>query len=208
MRISDWSSDVCSSDPHDPRTHQRRPCPGTCRRADRRTTAQARRQAASRNRRIRHLRSQVRCRDGTVVRRQRTHGLAPRRRAPPAIQSAAEGTGMKRGHDMSGDMKFAPSPAWGEILGEALGDNLGLAMEAFDFEADELADIVGDHWAGVLWGCAFEDLLTRTIQPARNIDVDYLRPRGWNERAQTQIYMRDLHISGMNPQEDSAAQTD
>src|SRR3546814_3196486 len=72
---------------------------------------------------------------------------------------------MKRGHDLSGVMKFATSPAWGEHLGEALGDHLGLAMEEFDFEADELADIVGDHWAGVLWGCAFEDLLTRTIQP-------------------------------------------
>src|SRR3546814_3841700 len=93
--------------------------------------------SASRNRRIRHLRPQVRCRDGTVVRRQRTHGLAHRRRAPPAIQSAAEGTGMKRGHDLSGVMKFATSPAWGEHLGEALGDHLGLAMEEFDFEADE-----------------------------------------------------------------------
>src|SRR3546814_2814521 len=74
---------------------------------------------------------------------------------------------MKRGHDLSGVMKFATSPAWGEHLGEALGDHLGLAMEEFEFEADELADIVGDHWAGVLWGCAFEDLLTRTIQPDR-----------------------------------------
>src|SRR3546814_19404648 len=78
------------------------------------------------------FRSQVRCRDGTVVRRQRTHGLAHRRRAPPAIQAAAEGTGMKRGHDLSGVMKFATSPAWGEHLGEALGDHLGLAMEEFD----------------------------------------------------------------------------
>src|SRR3546814_1050631 len=74
-------------------------------------------------------------------------------------------SGMKRGHDLAGVMKFATSPAWGEHLGEALGDHLGLAMEEFDFEADELADIVGDHWAGVLWGCAFEDLLTRTIEP-------------------------------------------
>src|SRR3546814_5449567 len=57
---------------------------------------------------------------------------------------------MKRGHDLSGVMKFATSPAWGEHLGEALGDHLGLAMEEFGFEADELADIVGDHWAGVL----------------------------------------------------------
>src|SRR3546814_10596615 len=93
---------------------------------------------------------------------------------------------MKRGHDLSGVMKFATSPAWGEHLGEALGDHLGLAMEEFDFEADELADIVGDHWAGVLRGCAFEDLLTRTIEPGdRNIVDDYIRRRGWNESGST-----------------------
>lgn len=105
---------------------------------------------------------------------------------------------MKRGHDLSGVMKFATSPAWGEHLGEALGDHLGLAMEEFDFEADELADIVGDHWAGVLWGCAFEDLLTRTIQPDRNIVDDYIRRRGWNESGPTKIYLRALRSSVMS----------
>src|SRR3546814_16611325 len=82
---------------------------------------------------------------------------------------------MNRSDDLSVVMKFPTAPAWGEHLGEALGDHLGLAMEEFDFEADELADIVGDHWAGMLWGCAFEDLLTRTIQPDRNIVDDYIR---------------------------------
>lgn len=106
---------------------------------------------------------------------------------------------MKRGHDLSGVMKFATSPAWGEHLGEALGDHLGLAMEEFDFEADELADIVGDHWAGVLWGCAFEDLLTRTIEPGdRNIVDDYIRRRGWNESGSTKIYLRALRASVMS----------
>src|SRR3546814_1075780 len=106
---------------------------------------------------------------------------------------------MKRGHDLSGVMKFATSPAWGEHLGEALGDHLGLAMEEFDFEADELADIVGDHWAGVLWGYAFEDLLTRTIEPGdRNIVDDYIRRRGWNESGSTKIYLRALRSSVMS----------
>src|SRR3546814_8451824 len=85
-----------------------------------------------------------------------------------------------------------------DLLGEALGDHLGLAMEEFDFEADELADIVGDHWAGVLWGCAFEDLLTRTIQPDRNIVDDYIRRRGWNESGPTKIYLRALRSSVMS----------
>src|SRR3546814_19867399 len=105
---------------------------------------------------------------------------------------------MKRGHDLSGVMKFATSPAWGAHLGEALGDHLGLAMEEFDFEAAELADIVGDHWAGVLWGCAFEDLLTRTIQPDRTIVDDYIRRRGLHERGPTQLYLLVLRSTVMS----------
>src|SRR3546814_13448855 len=77
-------------------------------------------------------------------------------------------------------------------------------MEEFDCEADELADIVGDHWACVLWGCAFEDLLTRTIQPDRNIVDDYIRRRGWNESGPTKIYMRALRSSVMCLHEVSA----
>src|SRR3546814_3364576 len=49
-----------------------------------------------------------------------------------------------------------------------------------------------------LWGCAFEDLLTRTIQPDRNIVDDYIRRRGWNESGPTQIYLRALRSSVMS----------
>src|SRR3546814_15228003 len=89
-------------------------------------------------------------------------------------------------------MNSATSPAWGEHLGEALGDHLGLAMEEFDFDADELADIVVDHWAVVLWGCALDELLTRTIHPDTNILDDYIRPRGRNDRRPTKIYPRSF----------------
>src|SRR3546814_19396655 len=65
--------------------------------------------------------------------------------------------------------------------------------------SDLLADIVGDHWAGVLWGCAFEELLTRTIEPGdRNIVDDYIRRRGWNESGSTKIYLRALRSSVMS----------
>jgi hypothetical protein len=50
----------------------------------------------------------------------------------------------------------------------------------------------------VLWGCAFEDLLTRTIQPDRNIVDDYIRRRGWNESGPTKIYLRALRSSVMS----------
>lgn len=109
------------------------------------------------------------------------------------------GVTMKRGHDLSGLMKFATSPAWAEHLRDALDDHLGPAMEEFGFEADELADIVGDHWAGVLWGCAFEDLLTRDVEPdGRNLVEDYLKRRGWNEAGPSKLYMRALRSSVMS----------
>ena len=106
---------------------------------------------------------------------------------------------MKRGHDLSGIMKFATGPAWAEHLRDALEDHLGHAMEEFEFEADELADVVGDHWAGVLWGCAFEDLLTRDVEPdGRNLVEDYLKRRGWNEAGPNKLYMRALRSSVMS----------
>src|SRR3546814_13518487 len=104
-------------------------------------------------------------------------------------------------------MKGSLSPSWGEHRGEARGGHLVLAMEEFGFEADERADIVGDHWASVLWGCAFEDLLTRTIQPERNIVDDYIRRRGWNESGPTKIYRRALRSSVMSLHEVSEVET-
>lgn len=103
---------------------------------------------------------------------------------------------MKRGHDLSGLMKFATSPAWADHLGEALADHLEPAIDEFDFGYEDLADIVGDHWAGVLWGCAFEDLLTRDLEPdGRNIVDEYIKRRGWNESGPAKTYMRALRSS-------------
>ena len=106
---------------------------------------------------------------------------------------------MKRGHDLSGLMKFASSPAWADHLGDALDDHLGPAMAEFDFGYEDLPDIVGDHWASVLWGCAFEDLVTRTIEPdGRNLADDYLKRRGWNEAGPAKLYIRALRTSVMS----------
>lgn len=115
---------------------------------------------------------------------------------------------MKRGHDLSGLMKFATRPEWQDHLGDALGDHLGPAMDEFDFEATELADIVGEHWASVLWGCAFEDLATRTIEPdGRNLVEEYLKRRGWNEAGPVKLYMRALRSSVMSLYEVSAIES-
>jgi len=106
---------------------------------------------------------------------------------------------MKRGHDLSGLMKFATRPEWQDHLADVLGDHLGPAMEEFEFEPEDLADIIGDHWASVLWGCAFEDLATWEIEPdGRNLVDDYLKRRGWNETGSTKLYIRALRTSVMS----------
>ena len=106
---------------------------------------------------------------------------------------------MKRSHDLTGLMKFTTAPAWQDHLRDALGDHLGPAMEEFEFEPEELADIIGDHWASVLWGCAFEDLATRTVEAdGRNLADDYLKRRGWNVAGPTKQYIRALRTSVMS----------
>src|SRR3546814_12500680 len=61
-----------------------------------------------------------------------------------------------------------------------------------------MCDGISDWFSSDLWGCAFEDLLTRTIQPDRNIVDDYIRRRGWNESGPTKIYLRALRSSVMS----------
>ena len=59
--------------------------------------------------------------------------------------------------------------------------------------------MIGDHWASVLWGSAFEDLATRTVEPGgRNLADDYLKRRGWNEAGPTKLYIRALRTSVMS----------
>lgn len=112
---------------------------------------------------------------------------------------------MKRGHDLSGLMKFATRPEWAEDLHDALDDHLGPALEQFDIDSDDLPALIGDHWTAILWGCAFEDLATRIFEPdGRNLVDSYLKRRGWNEAGPNKLYMRALQTSVMSLYEVSA----
>jgi hypothetical protein len=53
-------------------------------------------------------------------------------------------------------MKYADRAPWDEMMDEMLSAHLGPACEA---TASSLMpySIIGDHWQGPLWGCAFED---------------------------------------------------
>lgn len=103
---------------------------------------------------------------------------------------------MKSGHDLSRLIKFTFREDWRDALESVMADHLGLAQEEFDIEFEEIGDILGDHYEGLLFGCALEDLMSRRFEPdGINLVDDYLKRRGWNETALTKAYMRALRDS-------------
>src|ERR1700757_1335896 len=64
---------------------------------------------------------------------------------------------------------------------------------------NEIGEVLDDQWATTLWGCAFEDFLTRAIGVHGSNVVDvYLKRRGWKEGAQAKAYMKALRNSVMS----------
>jgi hypothetical protein len=106
---------------------------------------------------------------------------------------------MKPDHDLSGIFEYAATDAWGGCLREALSDHFGATMLEFDLEHEEILALLGDHWGMTLWGCAFEDLLTREFEPdGANIADDYLKRRAWKETPSSRAYIRALRTSVMS----------
>lgn len=106
---------------------------------------------------------------------------------------------LKPAHDLSGLMKYADRAPWDEALAEMLSAHLEPACEATGLEPEAMFEIIGDHWQGPLWGCAFEDLLAQELEPdGRNLVDDYLKRRGWNEKAPNKAYMRALRDTVMS----------
>jgi hypothetical protein len=99
---------------------------------------------------------------------------------------------------LSGLVKWLARDHWRDAFQEVIGEHFGEFCEEAGIETfDELADIIGDHWFNVLWGCAFEDFLTRETENGNIVD-DYLKRRGWNEKAMNKAYMTALRTSVMS----------
>ena len=95
----------------------------------------------------------------------------------------------------SGLMKWLRREPWSSAFGELLERHLGPACDKAGVPLEELSEVIGDHWAMTLWGCAFEDFLTREVEGVGNIVDDYLKRRGWNETAMNRAYMTALRSS-------------
>jgi hypothetical protein len=118
-----------------------------------------------------------------------------------ARQDAAEygDCPMKSSHDLSGLVKYLSRAEWQDRLEEVMGDHFAPIMTALDIEYEEIGEILGEHWDRTLWGCAFEDFLTQGFDTdGINIVDDYIKRRGWNEKAQNKAYMKALRTSVMS----------
>lgn len=105
---------------------------------------------------------------------------------------------MAERNDISGLLAFISREGnWRERLQDVLAEHLMPALEEFEIDQDDLADLLGDQWAGVLWGCGFEDFLGQHYEDGNIVDL-YLKRRGWKETALNRAYfaaLRDAPVS-------------
>lgn len=106
---------------------------------------------------------------------------------------------MNSEHNLSGLMKFVDRAEWAEAFEDVLAEHFATALDTLDLEFDDIPGLLGDDWARTLWGCAFEDFLTRHVVPdGRNVVDNYLKRRGWKESAQNRTYIAALRSSFMS----------
>lgn len=105
---------------------------------------------------------------------------------------------MAERNDISGLLAFIGREGdWRERLQDTVAEHLMPALEEFEIDQDGLADLLGEQWSGVLWGCAFEDFLGQHYEDGNIVDL-YLKRRGWKETALNRAYftaLRDAPVS-------------
>jgi hypothetical protein len=99
---------------------------------------------------------------------------------------------MVSANSLQGVMKWLRREEWREPFTEVLEKHLKPACSKWDLAIEELPSVIGEDWYMNLWGCAFEDFLTREYDNNRNIIDDYLKRRGWKESASNKAYMTAL----------------
>jgi hypothetical protein len=101
-------------------------------------------------------------------------------------------------NDISDLMDFiGQNDVWRDRLQAVIAEHLMPALEEFEIDDDDLLQLLGEPWPGVLWGCGFEDFLGRRYSDDNIVDL-YLKRRGWNETALNRDYfaaLRDTPVS-------------
>ena len=74
---------------------------------------------------------------------------------------------MTTSDSLSGLMKWLAKEPWRSAFLEVLNHHTGPILEEYDIpDFDEFGGLIGADYAMTLWGCAFEDFLTRDVEGA------------------------------------------
>ncbi|MBL6081502.1 hypothetical protein JMJ56_26280 [Belnapia sp. T18] len=98
-------------------------------------------------------------------------------------------------HDIAGLIAWAKREEWRGALAELLDRHSAQACTGAGIKMEDIADVLGDNAATILFGAAFEDLVATDLPGGRNVAEDYLRRRGWKEGASTRDYIAGLRRS-------------
>ena len=103
------------------------------------------------------------------------------------------------GHDLSGIIKWSAREDWRPRVDAVMAEHFESALKAFGIAFEDIDDVLGGTWTLTLWGCAFEDFLTRRFGPDNVNPVEvYIRRRGWKEPVAARTYMMALRNSVMS----------
>jgi hypothetical protein len=102
---------------------------------------------------------------------------------------------MAEQNDISGLLTFISREGdWRERLQDVVDEHLMPALDEFEIDHDGLAELLGEQWSGVLWGCGFEDFLGQRYEDGNIVDL-YLKRRGWKETALNRAYFAALRAA-------------
>jgi hypothetical protein len=105
---------------------------------------------------------------------------------------------MADASSLKGLMTFLRRDEWRKPFAEIQHAHFFVACQNAGVGTDEIADILGRHTAITLWGCVFEDFLSRDLLGDRNMVDDYLKRRGYKESASAKSYMKAIRSSVMS----------
>jgi len=106
---------------------------------------------------------------------------------------------MASARSLEGLMKWLTRDEWRDLFADAFDRHLQPACDRLGLDVEQIIPILGRDWfMTTVWGCAFEDFLTRELDDGRNVVDDYLKRRGWKESASARAYMSALRTSAIS----------
>ena len=79
---------------------------------------------------------------------------------------------MGERNDISGLLSFiGRETIWRDRMQDLVAEHLMPALEEFEIDQDDLGELLGEQWSGVLWGCGFEDFLGQHYEDGNVVDL-------------------------------------